>query len=116
MSDKATPITSIFEKVEEFSKTSIELYKLNAIDKSAEVVSSTIASISIFMTIALSLLIINIGCAFWIGDLLNNTSYGFFIIGGFYAVISLLLIIFRNQWIKNPISNSLIRKMLKLKE
>jgi hypothetical protein len=112
MNDNATPIASLFERVEDLSKTSIKLYKLNLIDTSAAVVSSMVAGLAIFSTVALSFLIMNIGLALWIGKLLVEPFYGFFIIGGFYALLAIVLFIFKNQWIKNPLSNSIIRKML----
>lgn len=113
MNDNATPITTLFERAEDFSKTSIELYKLKLIDKSADIVSSIVTSMVIFSIVALSLLIINIGMAFWIGKLLNDIFYGFFVIGGFYAILAIVLTIFRKQWIKNPVSNSIISKIMK---
>lgn len=112
MNDNATPIASLFERVEDLSKTSIKFYKLNLIDTSAAVVSSMVAGLAIFSTVALSFLIMNIGLALWIGKLLVEPFYGFFIIGGFYALLAIVLFIFKNQWIKNPLSNSIIRKML----
>jgi hypothetical protein len=112
MNDNATPIASLFERVEDLSKTSIKLYKLNLIDTSAAVVSSMVAGLAIFSIVALSFLIMNIGLALWIGKLLVEPFYGFFIIGGFYALLAIVLFIFKNQWIKNPLSNSIIRKML----
>jgi len=115
MNDNATPISTLFERLEEFSKTSIELYKLKLIDKSVDIVSSLVGSLVIFSTVALSFLIINIGFALWIGKLLNDLFYGFFIIGGFYAILAILLAIFCNQWIKNLVSNSLISEILKRK-
>lgn len=116
MNENATPIATLFERAEDFSKTSIELYKLKLIDKSADIVSSIVTSLVIFSTVALSLLIINIGLALWIGKLMNDMFYGFFVIGGFYAILSILLIIFRNYWIKNPINNTIIAKILKKKQ
>jgi hypothetical protein len=112
MNDNATPIASLFERAEDLSKTSIKLYKLNLIDTSAAVVSSMVAGLAIFSIVALSFLIMNIGLALWIGKLLVEPFYGFFIIGGFYALLAIVLFIFKNQWIKNPLSNSIIRKML----
>jgi hypothetical protein len=112
MNDNATPIASLFERVEDLSKTSIKLYKLNLIDTSAAVVSSMVAGLAIFSIVALSFLIMNIGLALWIGKLLVEPFYGFFIIGGFYALLAIVLFIFKNQWIKNTLSNSIIRKML----
>ena len=115
MNTNATPIELLFEKAEDYSKTTIELFKLNAIDKSADVVSSLVSRLAVFIAVALSVLIINIGFALWIGLLLGNSFYGFFIIGTFYAIVALLLHVFRHAWIKYPVSNSIITQMLKQK-
>jgi phosphoglycerol transferase MdoB-like AlkP superfamily enzyme len=115
MNNSATSIETLFERAEDYSKTTIELIKLSAIDKSAELVSSLAARLAIFMVVALFILIINIGLAMWIGELLGKTYYGFFAVGGFYVLISILLYAFRNQWIKTPVSNSIINQMLKKK-
>src|SRR3954462_12062978 len=106
MNNAATPIESLFSKAEDYSRTTLELFKLNAIDKSADVVSSLAAQLAIFMAVALFTLVINIGVALWIGELLGKGYYGFFVVSGFYAFIAMLLYTFRHQWIKTPLSNS----------
>ena len=115
MNSQETPIETLFQRAEDYSKTTIELGKLHAIDKSADVASSLVSRLAVFLTVALSVLIINIGIALWIGKLLHNSFYGFFIIGGFYAIVALLLNIFRHSWIKYPVSNLIITLMLKQK-
>lgn len=115
MTDNATHIATLIERAEDYSKTTFELFKLHAIDKSADVVSSLVSRLAILMAVALSILIISIGIALWIGKLLGSAYYGFFIIGGFYALIAILLHVFRHQWIKTPMSNSIIIQMRKKK-
>lgn len=115
MTDNTTPIATLFERAEDYGKTTLKLLELNAIGKSADVVSSLVSRIVVIMTVVLSVLIINIGIALWIGRLLGESFYGFFIIGGSYALLALLLQLFRDQWIKYPVSNSIIKQMLKPK-
>ncbi len=115
MTDNATPSEVLFQRAEAYSKTMIELGKLHVIDKSADVASSLVSRLAVLFMIALSVIIINIGIALWIGHLLQNSFYGFFIIGGFYALVAFLLHIFRNKWIKYPVSNSIISLLLKQK-
>jgi phosphoglycerol transferase MdoB-like AlkP superfamily enzyme len=110
MTDTATSIETLFEKAQDYSKTSLELLKLNAIAKSSDVTSTLMARLIIFMVVALSVMIINIGIAFWISDQLGKDWYGFFMVGIFYAIIAVLLYFFRHQWIKNPIHNAIIGK------
>ena len=116
MTDNSTPIATLKERVEDYSNSTIELLKLNAIDKSADVVSSLVSQLVFIITGAMSFLIVNIGIALWIGKLLGDSFYGFFVIGGFYAILAILLHIFRSSLIKYPVSNSIIRQMLKQKK
>jgi hypothetical protein len=57
-------------------------------------------------------LILNIGVALWLGDLLGKSYYGFFAVSGFYAVLALFFFIFRDQMIKKPLNNSIINQVL----
>jgi hypothetical protein len=115
MTDNTTPIATLFERAEDYGKTTLKLLELNAIDKSADVVSSLVSRLAVIMAVALSILIINIGLALWIGKLLGDAFYGFFIIGSFYAILAILLQVFRDQWIKYPVNNSIIKQMMKQK-
>lgn len=115
MTENATPIATLFERAEDYGKTTLKLLQLNAIDKSADVVSSLVSRLAIIMTVVFSVLIISIGTALWIGKLLGDAFLGFFIIGGFYAILAIILQVFRDQWLKYPVSNSIIKQMLKPK-
>lgn len=115
MTENTTPIATLFERAEEYGKTTLNLFKLNAIDKTADVASSLVSRIAVMMTAVFSVLIISIGMSFWIGKMLGEVFYGFFVVGGFYVLLTIFLQIFRQQWVKYPISNSIIRKLLKPK-
>ncbi|HVA99596.1 MAG TPA: hypothetical protein VNG53_11935 [Bacteroidia bacterium] len=115
MIDKAAEIELLFEKAEDYSKTTLELLQLKAIDKSADVISTLIAQLAIIIAATLAIIAINIGIAFWIGKLLGSSFYGFFIVGGFYAIVAFTLHLFKNVWIKKPINNAIISQMMKEK-
>jgi len=113
MNNVATPVEALFGKAERYGKTSIELLKLNAIDKSADVVSSLAAKLAVTIAVAMFVLIVNIGIALWLGELLGKTYYGFFVTSAFYAIVALLIYVFQKQWIIEPISNSVISQLLR---
>lgn len=115
MTDNVTPLEALFERAEEYGKTSVDLLKLHAIDKSADVVSSLVSRLAVIIAVALFVLIISIGLALLAGELLGKSYYGFFLIGGLYAFIALLLYVFRHQLIKFPISNSIITQLRKIR-
>src|ERR1700704_6618126 len=113
MNDNATAIETLFGKAGDFGKTSMELFKLQAIDKSAEVLSVLATKLVITIVVALLILSVNIGLALWIGELLGRMYYGFFIVAGFYGLITIVVYIFRRPWIKDPVSTTIIRKMMR---
>lgn len=115
MTDSTTPIATLLDRAENYGKTTLNLFRLNAIDKSADVVSSLVSQLAVLMAVVFSVLIASIGLSLWIGKLLGDSFLGFFIIGGFYAVVAIILNVFRHQWIKYPVSNSIIKQMLKPK-
>jgi hypothetical protein len=115
MNNHETSIEMLFEKAEDCTKTTLELLKLKAIGKSADIASSFAMQLTFFMVVAMFIVIINIGLALWIGELLGKSYYGFFVIGGMYALLAILLRSNRHQWVKTPVSNFIITQILKQK-
>jgi O-antigen/teichoic acid export membrane protein len=114
--NKATPWKSLVDRAEEFGETTVELFRLQAIDKSADVVSSLASRLAILLVVALFIIVLSIGLALWAGELLGKSYYGFFAVGGVYILLALLLMGFRRPWLKKPVSNSIIKQMLKQKQ
>jgi uncharacterized membrane protein len=115
MDENPTTIEMLLEKAENYTKTSIELAKLNLIDKCAEVVSSLAATIIIVIVVVMFIMLTNFGLAIWIGQLLGNVYYGFFTVAGFYLVVAVVLLLFKKQFLKTPVSNIVITEILKEK-
>lgn len=113
MENKATTIEMLFEKAEDYTRTTVDLVKLTAVDKTADVMSSLLSRLAVSIVFVMFVLLVNIGLSFWIGELLGKTYLGFFAVSIFYLVISIVLNIFKDEWIKMPVSNFIIIKMLK---
>ncbi len=113
MENPASLVEELIDKAEAYGKTTLELYKCNVVSTSAEVFSSLIAKLVLTLIIVLFLFMVNIGAALWIGELLNQPYYGFFIVALFYLVLGSLLYLLRNEWLKAPISNKIIKSIMK---
>jgi len=113
MEDNTKSIESLIEKITDFSKTSYELARLKTLDKSSDVASSLIPHSIVFVLFASFMLFANFGLAFWLGEILGNTYYGFFVIAGFYVITGLVLHFFFHKRIKNLIWNSIIKQVQK---
>lgn len=103
---------SILTKAGEVAETKVELWKLKAAGKMSETLSSVISKAAILLLSMVALTILSFGLAYWLGSELGNVYYGFFIVGGFYALAGLLVFIFRKTWITGPINNLIIGKII----
>ncbi len=110
--NESTPIETLFEKAEAFGKTSLELYRLKAIEKLATITSDLVSNIVLILCVALFFMMLNIGIALWVGDLLGHAYLGFLIVSGVYLLAFLLIYAMREKFIKDPISKSIIEKSL----
>lgn len=111
--DKEVNIDALFEKTTDYLENKVELIKLQAIDKSTDVVSGFSSKLILSTLIIFFLTLLNIGAALWIGDELGKTYYGFFVMAGFYLLVGLVFYAFRDKWLKEPLSNYMIKNILK---
>jgi hypothetical protein len=56
---------------------------------------------------------LNLGIAFWLGEILGEVFYGFFIVAAFYILTGLIIRIFLNKWIKRLVGDYFIKRILK---
>jgi hypothetical protein len=112
LDEQSVLIETLLEKGEQYGKTTLELLKLKTLDKSADVVSNMVSWIVVAVFAVLFFLILNIGIALWLGELMGKSYYGFFAVSGFYAVLALIFTVFRKQLIKEPMNNSIITQVL----
>jgi hypothetical protein len=106
-------IKTLVDQSKDYLETKFELTKLKAIDKSADVLSTAIVMVSMIFLGSLFIVFVSIALALILGSWLGSAFYGFLIIGAFYGLLLLLIFLQRDKWIKTPIANGLINKMLK---
>ncbi|WP_445958089.1 hypothetical protein [Yeosuana sp.] len=113
--DMAKSVDVLYEKAKKYTETSAELLALKTVDKTADVLSSLTSIVLIAMIVAMFTLFINVGLSLFIGNLLNEYYLGFFIISAFYLVLALVLYVYKDKFIKIPVANLIIVKLLKSK-
>jgi fatty acid desaturase len=109
MDDNVKVLETLFERVAEYGKTSIELVKLKTIDKTADIVSSFIPFSIVILLIATFLLFLNLGLALWLGEVMGKTFYGFFAVAAFYVLTGIVIHFLLHKPIKRFIGNYLIK-------
>ena len=113
MQDQAKMIETLLEDATEYGKTSLEIVKLKAVDKSSEVISSIVFQTILYVLVISFIVFVNLGLAIWIGKLLGQLYMGFFVMAAFYLVAGLIYYFFFQEKIKKQVSEYIIKQVLK---
>lgn len=116
MKDKVILVEMLYEKAEQYAKTTLELYKLKTIDKVTDVFATVASRFAILVVFALFFVLLTVGLAFYLGELLGKTYYGFFALALFYAVFGFVLIAIRKKWLEDKMNDYLINQIFKEKK
>ena len=113
MPDHQSDIDILLSDAGDFIETRTTLWKYKGIESLADVSGELVAGLAMIVFVSFVVIIFSIGFALLIGEWLGKSYYGFFIMGGFYSIVALILYARRGKWLKDPFSNMLIRKILK---
>lgn len=105
-------IENLIDQSKEYVDTKIELLKLKTIEKASYVFSYILITLLFGIFFFLFFVVLNIGLALFIGDLLGKAYWGFFIMAGVYIIAGLIIFFTRNKIFKGPITAMFIRKFL----
>lgn len=99
MNEQKEALEELFDKVENYSKTSFALYKLQLIDKSSSLLSIVLVYIAMIVFMLFFISFINIALALFIGQWIGDYYLGFLIVSVFYLIVGGLI-----YWNKNKLS------------
>lgn len=110
--EEKTLFETLLEKTEDYSKTSLHLLKLKAVDKFSDGASSAASKVAGLFFFLMFFMLLSVGLSLWLGDVLGKAWYGFFIVGGVYGILFAVLFFVKHNWLKNMVGNSIIKQML----
>jgi len=113
MEEQQVDIDNLLSDAGDYIETRTTLWKLKAIESLSDVSGELVSGMGMIVISSFVIIIFSIGIALLVGDWIGKSYYGFFIVGGVYTIIGLVLYARRGQWLKEPFSNMLIRKILK---
>lgn len=116
MKDKVILVEMLYEKAEQYVKTTLEVNRLKTIDKVTDVFASVASRFAILAIIALFFVLLTVGMALFLGELLGKNYYGFFALALFYGVMALVFIKMRKPWLDDKLNNYLINEIFKEKK
>lgn len=104
-------IEEVTESVKEYINTRYELVVLQTAEKTSNVGSQLISFSVLAIVSVLALVFLSIALAWYISDQLESPQAGFFIVGGFYLLMTLVFFFFRKQVMVKPFRNIIIRSI-----
>lgn len=112
MENKQSAVEELFYKLKEYADIRLNLFKLKSINKVSSFFSTLTVIILLLVLLFLVLVCVTIGGALLLGAWLGHSYYGFFIMGGLYIIIGLILYSGRDKFLKSSISDKLIKELL----
>ena len=106
----AHPLGSLVTDFRKYIETRIDLIQFRAIDKSAHLVSGLLSNLILLSGSFLAVFLILCGLAYFIGEKLGKTYYGFFAVGGSVLIVLIPLLIFRRRWLAGRLADHIIRE------
>src|ERR1035437_3418343 len=113
MEDNSKSVETLLEKVIDYGKTSYELAKLKALDKTSDAVSSFIPHYVVSVVTTFFVLFSSLGLAFWLGEILGKAYLGLFVVAAFFAIAGIVLHFFMHTWLKKFVANRFIKQVYK---
>lgn len=104
---------SLISKAGDYAETRAKLLKLKVADKTSDTVSDAASIFVIWVFVVFFMAAFSVGIALLIGEWLGKNYYGFFIVSLLYGIAGIIFKINRKSFIKTPVSNFIIRKILK---
>lgn len=104
-------VEALFEEFKDYVSLRLQITQLKYSSKTSLVTSSVLTYMLISMVVFFFVLVLTIGIALWIGNLLGEWYLGFLIMAGIYLMLGLVIFTFRNRWIRIPLNNLIIKEI-----
>ena len=109
MEDNTKLIEGLLENASEYGKTTLELVKLKIIDTTSDKISTFIPHAIVVTVIFTFMLFINLGAAFWLGQVFGQIFLGFLMVAAFYFFVAFVMHFFMRKWLKRVFYDYIIR-------
>ncbi|GEM_PF-3450430 len=104
---------SLFKRIENYIISRLLLLKLESHELIGKLVVLMVSSFLFISVVNIILFFLGITFSLFIGELLGSTIYGFAVTTLFFAVILIILIVYRERIIESPIMDAVIRELNK---
>ena len=111
------PVFDFFNELKnlvvEYVEAKLQLTKLKAYEKLAELMALLFSAIVIIVAFFFVATAITFAIGSWLNTEMNSSFLGYTTVAGIYFMLFVLMVIFKNQLLIKPISNKLIKVLFK---
>ena len=110
--EEKSSFEALLERAEDYTRTSLELIRLKAVDKISDGASSAASKIVAMFFFVFFFLMLSVGLSLLLGEVLGKAWYGFMVMAGLYGILFAVLFFVKHNWLKKIVGNSIIKSML----
>ncbi len=111
MSEIINEIRSYANLTRQYFDVKVEMIRVKSKIAISSFVSSMIIGMIIAVLVGVALIFVSFGLAHTIGQKLGDPAYGYYIVGGGYFVIGILVFVLGRAFLKKYIQNEIISKL-----
>ncbi len=111
MEDLKTKAELLTDHVSDYIETFVKLTVVNATQKATSVASVSLMAVLIAFFFMFVLMFAGVGISMWLGESLENMKAGYFIVGGFYLLCGIVLVLVRKKLVFPFVRNQIIKKV-----
>ncbi|HOZ88588.1 MAG TPA: hypothetical protein PL029_12565 [Bacteroidia bacterium] len=105
---KEEKIEEVVSQLKAYANIQTELLKLRTIEKAAVSGAFVSARFFIFFSCFISLIFLGIAASFYLAQVLGSMVSGFTLVGAFYLLLTLVLLLLKNKILETPVKNKII--------
>ena len=109
--EEQSKLSQLTGHLKEYAAEQYNLVTINIYEKASKAISGLVSVLVLWVLATFAILFVSMGLAWWIGQQLKNPFLGFLIVGGFYVVVTVVLMANKDRWIRLPVINSFLRNI-----
>jgi len=101
------------EYAKQYLKLQLDYFRLETAERVSKVSAMLVAAVVVGLLALVALLMLSLAAGFYLGQLWGSHALAFLAIAGVYAFLALLILLFKERWIINPVLTAVIRSFFK---
>lgn len=99
------------ENIRSYIESSAEYYKLEMFNKGMKGVTTLVNVLILTFLFVFTLIFISVAISIWLSGLIGVPSSGFFIVGGFYLLMTLFMVVIGRSYVEKTLLVKVSRKV-----